>query len=173
MVMRIALLMAIGWLLTLGASLFHLSDFAPTAGLVQWLHANEETNEVSGRDLILLAGGLFLLWTSVREIHEKVEGHDEKRATPLKQVTMSGVLMRVVMMDVIFSLDSVITAVGMAKQIEIMIAAVVVAVGVMIVFANQISDFVQQHPTVKMLALSFLLLIGVVLISESNRLADS
>ncbi|MEM8669600.1 MAG: TerC family protein [Planctomycetota bacterium] len=184
MVMRILLLLMIGWLMSLTQPLFELAKLAPTEAIAEYFLEESEINEVTGRDLILLFGGLFLLYTAVREIHHKIEGDDEETETNTlpddtggrsettikansKSVTVSSVLIRIALMDVIFSLDSVITAVGMAKHIEIMILAVVVSVGVMIVFANQISDFVQDHPTVKMLALSFLMLIGVVLVSDS------
>ena len=173
MAMRVLLLMMVGWLIGLEGTLFELSSFAPTEAIAAQLASDAEVNQMSGRDLILLFGGLFLLYTAVREIHHKVDGvpddeHDldSSEAPAGKPVTMSGVLIRITFMDVIFSLDSVITAVGMADHIEIMITAVVISVGMMIVFANQISDFVQAHPTVKMLALSFLMLIGVVLISD-------
>jgi len=185
--MRIMLLLMIGWIMGLGGSLFELSDFAPTTAMADKLAVDHEVNEVSTRDLILLFGGLFLLYTAVREIHHKIEGSEHEAeignlpgdeggasdgVTPANQakpgsITVSGVLFRIAFMDIIFSLDSVITAVGMANQIPIMVAAVMISVGVMIVFANQISDFVQDHPTVKMLALSFLILIGVVLVSEA------
>lgn len=184
--MRILLLFMIGALVQLTSDLFKFSDFIPIASIAEQLAEDPEVDGVSGRDLILFFGGLFLLYTAVREIHHKIEGGEEEAEignlpgdeggardgiTPVsqatKRVTVTGVLVRIAFMDVIFSLDSVITAVGMAKHIEIMIAAVVISVGVMIIFANQISDFVQEHPTVKMLALSFLMLIGVVLVSES------
>ena len=183
--MRIALLMMIGIIIRFTDPLFELSSLAPTQAIAEYLVENHEVNEVSVRDLILLFGGLFLLYTAVREIHHKIEGGEEEAEignlpgdeggsqdgiTPVSQakspVTVSSVLFRIAFMDIIFSLDSVITAVGMARQIPIMVIAVVISVGVMIAFANQISDFVQEHPTVKMLALSFLILIGVVLISE-------
>ncbi|MCL4160564.1 UNVERIFIED_CONTAM: hypothetical protein GTU68_006433, partial [Idotea baltica] len=135
--------------------------------MAQSLAEDHEVNEVSTRDLILLFGGLFLLYTAVREIHHKIEGGEEEDQARPGSITVSGVLLRIAFMDVIFSLDSVITAVGMANQIPIMVTAVIISVGVMIIFANQISDFVQEHPTVKMLALSFLILIGVVLVSEA------
>ncbi len=186
MLMRIVLLMMIGWLMGLEAPLFELSRFAPTEAIAEQLAADAEVNEVSGRDLILLFGGLFLLYTAVREIHHKIEGGEQEAEignlpgdsdgarngiTPVaqarQQITVGGVLFRIAFMDVIFSLDSVITAVGMSNHIEIMIAAVVISVGVMIAFADQISNFVQDHPTIKMLALSFLILIGIVLVSDS------
>jgi len=121
--------------------------------------------DVSGRDLILIAGGLFLLAKSTHEIHNKLEGaeNEEKRATT---VSFKSVIIQILLLDIVFSLDSVITAIGMVNQLAIMIIAVVVAVGVMLVFANAVGDFVERHPTVKMLALSFLLLIGVSLIAE-------
>ncbi|TWU42854.1 TerC family protein [Novipirellula artificiosorum] len=184
--MRILLLLMIGWLISLQSPLLELSHWIPFSSLAERLAEDPEINEVSGRDLILLFGGLFLLYTAVREIHHKIEGDEEEAEignlpgdqggardgiTPTGRssaaITVKGVLVRIAFMDVIFSLDSVITAVGMANHIEIMIAAVVVAVTVMIIFANQISDFVQDHPTVKMLALSFLMLIGVVLVSDA------
>ena len=186
MAMRIILLLMIGWIMQFEKPLVKLSDYAPTESMQNYLAEDSHVDEVSGRDLILMFGGLFLLYTAVREIHHKVQGGDEEAEignlpgdeggsqdgiTPasqaVKPITVSGVLFRIAFMDVIFSLDSVITAVGMAKHIPIMVAAVVISVGVMIVFANQISDFVQQHPTVKMLALSFLILIAVVLVSEA------
>ena len=180
MIMRILLLLMIGWLMGLEATVFTLSDMAPTVGMPGYLTANPEINDVSGRDLILLVGGLFLLYTAVREIHHKIEGGEEESepgnlpdgkdnsGTPTAHsIGMGGILFRIAFMDIIFSLDSVITAVGMAKHIQIMVLAVIISVGVMIIFANQISDFVQSHPTVKMLALSFLMLIGLVLVSDA------
>lgn len=126
----------------------------------------EEFNGVSWRDLILIAGGLFLIYNSVREIHHEVEGDSHDPLAPPKQVKFSRVLVQIAIMDLVFSLDSVITAVGMADELWVMITAVVIAVGVMILFANQVGNFVDQHPTVRMLALNFLLLIGVMLVAE-------
>ena len=123
------------------------------------------SNEISGRDLILLLGGLFLIAKSTHEIHDKLEGEEGQASFKVKP-KFSSIIIQILLLDIVFSLDSVITAVGMANQIEIMVAAVVIAVGVMIVAASSISNFVEQHPTVKMLALSFLLLIGVTLIAE-------
>jgi predicted tellurium resistance membrane protein TerC len=119
---------------------------------------------VSGRDLILIVGGLFLVGKSTREIHHKLEGEDrsEVRGRP----TLRSVIVQILVLDLVFSLDSVITAVGMVSQIGVMIAAVIVAVSVMLVSARTIGEFVERHPTVKMLALSFLLLIGVTLMAE-------
>ncbi|MDM4015156.1 TerC family protein [Roseiconus lacunae] len=186
--MRILLLLFIGYLMQWVGPLFELTDFVTFEPLAEYLHEHAEANEVSGKDLILMGGGLFLLWTAVREIHHKIEGGEDEAevgnlpgdtggssdgitpidATNAASVTVGSVLFRIAFMDIIFSLDSVITAVGMAKQIPVMVAAVVISVGVMIAFANQISDFVQTHPTIKMLALSFLILISVVLISEAT-----
>ena len=123
-------------------------------------------HEVSGRDLILLVGGLFLIAKSTHEIHEKLEGGEEGAGAGRPAARFSGVLVQILLLDIVFSLDSVITAVGMADEVAIMIAAVVIAVGVMLVSAGAISTFVERHPTVKMLALSFLLLIGMSLIGE-------
>ena len=120
---------------------------------------------VSGRDLILLLGGLFLLWKSTREIHDKLEG-EEGRQNVKAGVTFAGIIVQIALLDIVFSLDSVITAVGMVRQVGVMIAAIVLAVLVMLVAAGPISDFVHRHPTLRMLALSFLLLIGVTLIAD-------
>ena len=148
MLMRIGLLFALSWIIRLTAPLFTLL-----------------TQEISGRDLILLAGGLFLLGKSTHEIHAKLEGEDGEGLTTVHPSFMS-VLIQILLLDVVFSLDSVITAVVMTDRLGVMIAAVVVSVLCMMVFAWPISQFVERHPTVKMLALSFLLLIGVTLIAE-------
>jgi predicted tellurium resistance membrane protein TerC len=148
MLMRIALLLSITWVMQLTSPLFAV-----------------QSQEISGRDLILLVGGLFLIAKSTHEIHDKLEG-EEGRASMGAAVSFGGVLVQILLLDVVFSLDSVITAVGMAEDVSIMVIAVVVAVGVMLLSAAAISEFVERHPTVKMLALSFLLLIGVSLIAE-------
>jgi predicted tellurium resistance membrane protein TerC len=122
--------------------------------------------EISGRDLILAGGGLFLLAKSTKEIHERLEGEDE-HARPKAAPSFAGVIVQIALLDIIFSLDSVITAVGMAQQLWVMVTAVVIAVGIMMLASERISGFVNQHPTVKMLALSFLLLIGFSLIVEA------
>jgi predicted tellurium resistance membrane protein TerC len=119
----------------------------------------------SGRDLILILGGLFLLWKSTHEIHGSIEG-DEEAVTSSKAHTMGSVIVQIMLIDLVFSLDSIITAVGMVDEVGIMIAAVVVSVGLMMVFASAIGRFVSAHPTIKMLALAFLVLVGVVLIAE-------
>jgi predicted tellurium resistance membrane protein TerC len=121
---------------------------------------------VSGRDLILIVGGLFLLTKSTLEIHHKVEGGGDEARTGSNGVTFTGTLIQIAILDMVFSLDSVITAVGMADDLAVMVTAVILAVGVMMISATRVGDFVSNHPTVKMLALSFLLLIGTSLIAE-------
>src|SRR5262249_13051270 len=123
-------------------------------------------HEISGRDLILLLGGVFLIWKSVHEIHQRLEGESVTERTGRGAATMTGVLMQICLIDVVFALDSVITAVGMANTVAIMIAAIVLAMAFMIFASGYVSAFVERHPTLKMLALSFLLLIGVTLIAD-------
>jgi predicted tellurium resistance membrane protein TerC len=148
MVLRIALLFSISWVIRLTAPLFKIVG-----------------HEISGRDLILLGGGLFLLAKATHEIHHKLEG-DSGTASARVAPTFSGVIVQILLLDIVFSLDSVITAVGMAQHIGVMVVAVMLAVGFMLLFAGPISGFVDRHPTVKMLALSFLLLIGMTLVAE-------
>ncbi|MEJ7692574.1 TerC family protein [Daejeonella sp.] len=160
MITRVLLLLSLTWIMTLTTPLFNVGEWI---GLTQgeW----HEKLSVSGRDLILIIGGLFLIYKSTREIHEKLEG-DEHAVQTKAVVTFTGVIIQILLLDIVFSLDSVITAVGMADHIGVMIAAVIIAVAVMMLSAGGISDFVNKHPTVKMLALSFLLLIGVSLLAE-------
>ena len=148
MLIRILLLLSITWVMRLTAPLFALFG-----------------QEISGRDLILIIGGLFLLAKSTHEIHDKLEG-EEGGASAKVAASFAAVIIQILLLDIVFSLDSVITAVGMAEDVSVMIIAVVIAVAVMMFSAGTISDFVERHPTVKMLALSFLLLIGVSLIAE-------
>ena len=148
MFIRIALLFSLTWLMGLTSPLFTALG-----------------SEISGRDLILISGGLFLLWKSTMEIHEKLEGEVEIAITRVG-TTFGTVIVQILLLDIVFSLDSIITALGMASQLAIMIAAVVIAVGFMMLFSGKISAFVEKHPTIKMLALSFLLLIGVALIGD-------
>jgi predicted tellurium resistance membrane protein TerC len=148
MVTRIILLFSISWMVRLTAPLFTVFGV-----------------EISGRDLILIVGGLFLIGKSTHEIHQKLEG-ERGQVSARVAPTFTGVIVQILLLDVVFSLDSVITAVGMVNQIGIMVAAVMVAVIVMIGFAGAIGRFVERHPTVKMLALSFLLLIGMTLMAE-------
>jgi predicted tellurium resistance membrane protein TerC len=149
--MRIVLLLTLSWVIGLTAPLFPLFG-----------------QEISGRDLILILGGLFLLAKATTEIHEGLEGGDSHSPSAPRVITRSfrGALVQIVLLDAVFSLDSVITAVGMANEIPIMIAAVVIAIGVMLVAAGPLSRFVEQHPTIKMLALAFLLLIGMSLVAD-------
>lgn len=148
LITRILLLFSLAWIVRLTAPLFELFG-----------------HPFSGRDLILLGGGLFLMGKATHEMHNRLEG-DEGESSERVAPSFSAVIVQILLLDVVFSLDSVITAVGMVEQIEVMVAAVVIAVAVMLVSAGAISDFVERHPTVKMLALSFLLLIGVTLIAD-------
>ena len=151
LVTRVLLLCSIFWLTRLTSDLFTVWE-----------------QPFSGKDLVMIAGGLFLLWKSVHEIHGNLEG-EEHGHSPKGSVKFAGVLAQIVVIDIVFSLDSVITAVGLAQKIGVMIAAVVLAMIVMLAAAGAISSFVNKHPTIKMLALSFLILVGVVLIADGFR----
>ena len=148
MVMRILLLFSLAWIVRLTEPLFTVLG-----------------RGISGRDLILLGGGLFLLAKATLEIHEKLEGVEGERSARVAP-SFSAVILQIMVLDIVFSLDSVITAVGMAESLTVMVIAVVLAVGIMMLSAGSVSDFVQRHPTVKVLALSFLLLIGMSLVGE-------
>jgi predicted tellurium resistance membrane protein TerC len=150
---RIGLLLSLTWMMTLTEPLFSI----PVAG-----------KDVAGRDLILIGGGLFLLWKSVHEIHNALEGEGDEHAAAAVRAGFAAVIVQIAIIDIVFSLDSVITAVGMVDQVAIMILAIVAAVGVMMFAAGPIGEFVDRHPTVKMLALSFLILIGVALVAEGG-----
>jgi predicted tellurium resistance membrane protein TerC len=156
LVIRILLLFSISWIMTLKEPLFEAMG-----------------HSFSGRDLILLGGGLFLLAKSTFEIHHKVEGdpqihlHEAEKVSHGKKVSPSSMLFQILLLDIVFSLDSVITAVGMANQVSIMVVAMLLSMVIMLVSAGKISGFVDKHPTIKILALSFLLLIGVMLVAES------
>jgi len=150
MVTRIGLLFTLSWMMTLTEPLFSIFG-----------------KEISGRDLILIGGGLFLLWKSVHEIHNALEGEVEgPGGVAAATATFGAVIAQIAVIDIVFSLDSVITAVGMVDQLSIMVIAIVIAVGVMLFAAEPIGNFVDAHPTIKMLALSFLILVGVALIGE-------
>ena len=152
MFMRVALLLTLAWIVGLVAPLFTVLG-----------------NEISGRDLILLAGGLFLLWKATGEIHELLEGaqgHDGSSPGAAARATFGSIIGQVIVIDLVFSLDSIITAVGMVDDVRVMIAAVIASVGLMMLFAGSIGRFVSRHPTVKMLALSFLIMIGMALIAD-------
>ncbi len=148
MFMRIGLLLVLSWIIGLTAPLFTVFG-----------------QEISGRDLILIGGGLFLIWKSTGEIHQSMEGIEGHASSAVK-ATFAAVIVQIMIVDMVFSLDSIITAVGMVDELAVMIAAVIVSVGMMMVFAGAIGRFVSAHPTIKMLALSFLVLVGVVLIAE-------
>lgn len=145
---RVALLFAISWLIGLSETLFTVFDL-----------------DITIRDLILMAGGLFLIYKSTTEIHEKLEGEEEQKKD-IKYLTLQTAIFQIVLLDIVFSFDSILTAIGLVDNIWIMVAAVVISMGIMLLSAKKISDFVNQHPTVKMLALSFLLMIGVLLIAD-------
>jgi predicted tellurium resistance membrane protein TerC len=149
MITRILLLLSITWVMGLSADLFSIFGMG-----------------VSGRDLILIGGGLFLLAKSTMEIHHSLEGEEKDEQNVAIRATFLSVITQIAIIDIVFSLDSVITAVGMAEHVEVMIAAVVIAVLMMMFLAGPISNFVDRHPTIKMLALSFLILVGVALIGE-------
>lgn len=151
LITRLILLASISWIASLTTPLFTI----PIG----------EGFGISGRDIILLAGGLFLIWKATHEIHNRLEGeegHDDAKVVP----SFSGVIIQIILLDIVFSLDSVITAVGMVDELGVMITAVIIAVAIMLVAAGPLSNFVNRHPTVKMLALAFLLLIGVSLLAE-------
>jgi predicted tellurium resistance membrane protein TerC len=168
LISRIVLLLSINWVRNAVDPVITLPFPATPAGATEEVvKYYQDIRGISWRDIILGGGGLFLIWKSVKEIHGKLEG-EEGHGTGKAVVTMAGVLTQIMILDVVFSLDSVITAVGMADQIGVMILAVVLAVGFMLAFAGQISSFVERHPTVKMLALAFLVLIGVNLVAEAT-----
>lgn len=150
MFMRIGLLLTMSWIIGLTAPLLTL----PMTG-----------HEVSGRDLVLIAGGLFLVWKSTREIHNALEA-DVRPARRAAHGTIKGIIVQIIVIDVVFSLDSIITAVGMVSEVPVMIAAIVVSVALMMAFSTMIGRFISAHPTIKMLALSFLVVVGVVLIAD-------
>ena len=148
MFMRIALLLVLSWIVGATAPLFTVASL-----------------DFSWRDIILISGGLFLIWKSTKEIHHLMEGGDEVGGNAVA-ATFGAIIFQIILIDIVFSLDSIITAVGMVDEVEIMIAAVVVSVALMMVFASAIGNFVSEHPTIKMLALAFLLVVGVALIAD-------
>ncbi|MGB3542305.1 TerC family protein [Rubrivirga sp.] len=181
MIMRIALLFSISWVMGLTEVLFDLGTVFPFLDGMEAFGANARDTVghgggealgdqtplgITGRDIILIVGGMFLVGKATHEIHHKLEGDGEHLAEKPVAATMGSVLVQIAILDLVFSLDSVITAVGMADDLAVMVIAVVVAVGVMMLGAGPISRFVHEHPTVKMLALAFLILIGVTLVAE-------
>jgi predicted tellurium resistance membrane protein TerC len=151
MLTRIGLLLSLAWVMTLTDPIFTILG-----------------REISGRDLILIGGGLFLLWKAVHEIHGSLEGQEEGVKAAVVKASFAAVIVQIAIIDIVFSLDSVITAVGMADHVSIMVIAIVIAVLVMMFSARAIGEFVDRHPTIKMLALSFLILVGVALIAEGS-----
>jgi len=149
MFMRIGLLLVLAWIIGLTAPLFGFLG-----------------QEISGRDLILILGGMFLLWKSTREIHQLLEGAEESPAAVAVRASFGALIMQIMLVDLVFSLDSIITAVGMVKDIPVMVAAIVVSVALMMAFAGAIGRFISAHPTIKMLALAFLVVIGVLLVAQ-------
>jgi len=162
LVTRVLLLFSIKWIMSLTEPFVNFAEILniTNTSFARYL-------ELSGRDLILFIGGLFLIYKSVTEIHHKVEGHSDEQQVNTKRATFTSVIIQILILDIVFSLDSVITAVGMADQIGVMVAAVIVAVAIMLVSAESISKFVHDYPSIKMLALAFLLLIGVSLTAEA------
>jgi predicted tellurium resistance membrane protein TerC len=162
---RMGLLLGIKWVMGLSTAIFHWSSIGwMPDGWVESHHVDS----VTGRDLVLFFGGIFLIVKAILEIHKKMMGGEEEEVTESARNAKSfgAIIAQIIVLDLVFSLDSVITAVGMAQQIEVMVIAMLVAVGVMLAFAGRISGFIQRHPSMKMLALSFLLLIGVMLVAE-------
>jgi predicted tellurium resistance membrane protein TerC len=156
LIFRVILLLFISWIVGASAPLFSID-----------LPFSESEFAVSWRDIILFAGGLFLLAKSTTEIHNKLEGEEEGHGQGKMHATMGKILVQIILIDIVFSFDSILTAVGLAQEVTVMVIAVVVAMGIMLAFAKYVSDFVNNHPTVKMLALAFLILIGFMLIVES------
>lgn len=149
LIMRIALLFSISWIIGLKEPLFYVSDFGAT-----------------GRDLILFAGGVFLLFKTTVEIHHKIEGEGEQEVN-VKRLALNAVVMQIVFIDIVFSFDSILTAVGLVSNVLIMVIAVIIAMLIMLAFSEKVSDFINKHPTIKMLALAFLLMIGMILILDA------
>jgi predicted tellurium resistance membrane protein TerC len=149
LIMRVILLFSISWIASMKNPLFEIAGFG-----------------VTGRDLILFAGGVFLLYKTTMEIHHKIEGYDEDEVS-VKKVTMKAIIFQIVLIDIVFSFDSILTAVGLVSNVLIMIMAVIIAMVIMIMFSGRVSDFINRNPTIKMLALAFLLMIGMILVLDA------
>lgn len=158
LIFRLGLLMSISWIIGLKTALFTL-DFA-------WL---EEPFGVSGRDLILLGGGLFLIYKSTTELHTKLQGEEDTNTAAKGTLTLSNVIFQIILIDLVFSFDSILTAVGLVDNVLVMIMAVILSMGLMLAFAGAVADFVDRNPTIKVLALSFLIMIGVMLVMEAGH----
>lgn len=165
LLVRVGLLFGITWLIGLTEPLFDVHEFFSSLGL-DW-QISKTSGEISGKDLILLIGGLFLIGKTTTEIHAKMELTEEEEVPKAKANVLFSAVVQIVLIDIVFSFDSILTAVGIAKSVYVMVAAVVISMGVMMVFAKNISDFINAHPTLKMLALSFLIMIGFMLVIES------
>ncbi len=165
LLMRIALLLSITWIIRLTKPLFYISEQFPFFNLTGTTDATF-IYDCSLRDLILIAGGIFLLFSSTREIHKKIEGEEEIREDGHSTKSFRNIIFRIMIIDVVFSFDSILTAVGLANNVLVMIIAVVIAMMVMLTFSGAVSRFVNNHPTVKMLALAFLIMIGMVLVAD-------
>jgi predicted tellurium resistance membrane protein TerC len=156
LVFRIGLLLSISWIVGLRTALFNLP--------LPWL---DQPFAVTGRDLILLAGGLFLMYKSTTEIHDKLQGEEEETEVGKAKATLPAVILQIIVIDIVFSFDSILTAVGLVDNVLVMIAAVIMAMGIMLAFSGKVADFVNNNPTIKMLALSFLIMIGFMLVMEA------
>lgn len=168
LVMRVALLFSITWVISMKGALFHVLSASPF--LVIDLPENLVSSVLwscSGRDLILLAGGVFLLYKTTIEIRHKIEGADDLQDPKLKKVALNAAIMQIVLIDIVFSFDSILTAIGLVDNLLVMILAVIVAMVIMLIFSEKVSDFVNNNPTIKMLALAFLLMIGMILIIDA------
>lgn len=166
--MRVALLFSITWVIGMKGAIFHVIDISPffVLELTEALKSSLVWS-CSGRDLILLAGGIFLLYKTTVEIRQKIEGDDGSHDPTLKQVTMNAAIMQIVLIDIVFSFDSILTAVGLVDNLLIMILAVIIAMIIMLLFSEKVSNFVNNNPTIKMLALAFLLMIGMILVADA------
>ena len=165
MVMRLCLLATISWMMGLTSDIFSIPIHPLLWKMIPYAADHAGQLGITGKGLILLAGGFFLIWKATKEIHHKLEGQEESNHS-VKAVTFGAIMAQIAIIDIVFSLDSVITAAGMADHLSVMMLAVVISVGVMMVSAGAIGDFVSKHPSIKMLALSFLILIGTALIAE-------
>jgi len=168
LIMRVGLLFSITWVIGMKGALFHVLSESPFLLIDLPTHlANSVIWSCSGRDLILLAGGIFLLYKTTIEIRHKIEGADDLQDPTLKRVTLNAAIMQIVLIDIVFSFDSILTAVGLVDNLLVMVLAVIVAMIVMLLFSEKVSNFVNDNPTIKMLALAFLLMIGMILIMDA------
>lgn len=168
LVLRVALLFSITWVIGMKNALFHVMEISPWIVLDATNYLPENILwSCSGRDLILLCGGIFLLYKTTLEIRNKVEGVDDLHDPTLKKVTMNAAITQIVVIDVVFSFDSILTAVGLVDNLLVMIIAVIIAMVIMLIFAKSVSEFVNNNPTIKMLALAFLMMIGMILVIDA------